>query len=346
VLTFLLRRVVWAMALVIVVTICTFVIFFVIPTDPLQVGIGRQASFVTVRDGVPVTGPLYEQYLKYMWNIVGEGSLGTSLYGTHREVLDIIAEAAPVTIGLIVGGALMWLLIAIPVGIVSALRPRSVLDRVGMAFVLVGVSAHPVWVGLLLSYFLGFKLGVTPITGYCDLWNPTWDCGGPVQYFWFMLLPWLTFALMFAAFYARMVRGMLIEALDEDYVRTARAKGASDARVVRVHVFRNVLLPVVTMLGMDIGRVSLFNVFFVESVFSLPGLGRVTLAAFTRRDLPVLMGVTIMITLAIVLLNLIVDLVHAALDPRVRAREPVSTDTQRGRTPVHRPAEPAAEPAS
>ena len=207
------------------------------------------------------------------------------------------------------------MLIALPVGLLSALRPRSLLDRAATAFVLIGISAHPVWIGLILSYVFGVKLGLAPSGGYCDLVAPTAGCGGPVQWAWHLWLPWLTFALMFAAIYMRMVRASVLEALGEDYVRTARAKGASEQRVLRVHVLRNALLPVVTMLGMDIG-IALGGAVFVERVYGLPGLGGIAIQSLARRDLPVIMGITLFGTLAVIVLNLVVDLLYTMIDPR------------------------------
>ena len=142
-----------------------------------------------------------------------------------------------------------------------------------MVGVLVGISAHPVWIGLLFAYFFGFKLGWFPITGYCDFINPSGTCGGPVQWAYHLFLPWCTFAILFAAVYARMIRANVMETLNEDYVRTARAKGAPEWLVMRSHVLRNALLPVVTMLGMDIG-IALGGAIFTESVYGLPGLGK------------------------------------------------------------------------
>src|SRR5262249_55838692 len=155
---------------------------------------------------------------------------------THEAVSDRLMSALPVTIGLIVGGTIIWLLIAFPIGILSALRPRSLLDRSAMIFVLIGVSAHPVWISLILSYVLGFKLGITPIAGYCDFFNPHGPCGGAADWFSHMILPWLAFSFLFAALYTRMIRAMVMETMQEDYVRTARAKGASSARVLKSHV--------------------------------------------------------------------------------------------------------------
>jgi peptide/nickel transport system permease protein len=222
-----------------------------------------------------------------------------------------------VTASLVLGGALMWMLIALPLGILSALRPRSMIDRTTMVFVLIGISAHPVWIGLVFSYIFGYKLGWTPITGYCNAINPIGNCGGPAQWAYHLILPWVTFALLFAALYARMIRANVMETLNEDYVRTARAKGASEARVMRSHVLRNALLPVVTMLGMDIS-VALGGAIFTESVYSLPGLGRTLLQSLDAVDLPIMVGIVVFATVCIIVINLIVDLLYAVIDPRIR----------------------------
>jgi peptide/nickel transport system permease protein len=232
-------------------------------------------------------------------------------------VNDVVKRAAPVTISLVIGGAILWMLVAVPIGILSALRPRSLIDRAAMVFVLVGISAHPVWIGLILSYFVGYKLNLTPLGGYCDLINPSTDCGGPIDWFHSMILPWITFMLLFSALYVRMIRANVLETLNEDYVRTARAKGAPESQVMRSHVLRNALLPVVTMLGMDIG-LALGGAIFTESVFGLPGLGKVAVEALTGFDLPIVMGITVFATLAIIVFNLAVDLLYAVIDPRIR----------------------------
>ena len=161
-----------------------------------------------------------------------------------------------------------------PIGILSALKPRSLVDRFAMVGVLVGISAHPVWIGLMASYIFGYKLNLLPIQGYCNLRGGAEGqiCGGPVDWFTHMLMPWIVFAVLFAAFYVRMIRANVMETLNEDYVRTARAKGAPEPTVMRRHVLRNAMLPVVTMLGMDIA-IALGGAVLIESVFGLPGLG-------------------------------------------------------------------------
>jgi peptide/nickel transport system permease protein len=221
-----------------------------------------------------------------------------------------------VTIGLIVGGTFLWLIIAFPIGILSALRPRSLLDRCAMIFVLIGVSAHPVWISLILSYVFGFKLGVTPIAGYCDFFNSHKTCGGAVDWAYHMILPWAAFALLFAALYTRMIRAMVIETMQEDYVRVARAKGASSARVMRSHVLRNAMLPIVTMLGMDVA-IAFAGALFIERVFDLPGVGGMLYDAATRLDLPVILAIFLVVSFAVVIANMIADIVCMVLDPRL-----------------------------
>ena len=186
-----------------------------------------------------------------------------------------------------------------------------------MTFVLIGISAHPVWIGLILAYVFGFKLAWFPISGYCDVINPSTDCGGPAQWAYHMALPWATFALLFAATYTRMIRANVMETMNEDYVRTARAKGAPESRVMRSHVLRNAMLAVVTMLGMDIG-IALGGAIFTETVFGLPGMGKVAIESIFNFDLPITQGVVVFGTFMIIVFNLFVDIFYAWIDPRIR----------------------------
>jgi len=187
-----------------------------------------------------------------------------------------------------------------------------------MTFVLIGISAHPLWIGLIFAYFIGYKWHITPITNYADFFNPPpGQPGGPVQWAYHLVLPWMTFMILFAALYVRMIRANVIETLNEDYVRTARAKGAPEHLVMRRHVLRNAMLPVVTMLGMDIG-LALGGAVFTETIYSLPGLGRTAVQALNALDLPTVEGIVVFSTLAIIVFNLIVDLLYAWIDPRIR----------------------------
>ena len=317
-LTYVAKRAAWAAMLFLAITLVTYVIFFVIPVDPTRRGRGTTAEELYLREAYSIEGPIYEEYPRFVWNFIRHGSLGVS-YATRERVTEVIARAAPVTISLVLGAAVFWLLLALPIGVASALRPRSLLDRATMVFVLIGVSAHPLWLGLVLSYFAGYKWGIVPIGSYCDIFDPSTSCGGPTQWAYHILLPWATLALVFAALYARMVRARVLETLHEDHVRTARAKAASAWRVVRAHVLRNAVLPIVAMLSMDLG-VALGTSFFVEIAYSLPGLGTASVRALRRRDLPVIVGVVVVTTTAITFLSFLVDLVYGVLDPRVRAR--------------------------
>jgi peptide/nickel transport system permease protein len=325
---YLIRRLFWAGVMFIAVTVVSYIIFFLVPAEPARLICGAQCppdQVERVRKEVGLDDPVYQQYARFLGGLmpislrppsVKVPSLGNS-YATRQPVNDIIKEAAPVTASLVIGGAILWMLVALPVGILSALRPRSLLDRAGMVFVLIGISAHPVWIGLILIYFVGYKAELTPLGGYCDMINPSTDCGGPVQWAHALILPWITFALLFAALYVRMIRANVLEALNEDYVRTARAKGAPEWLVMRSHVLRNAMLPVVTMLGMDIG-LALGGAVFTETVFGLPGLGKRALEALEGFDLPAVMGIVVFATVCVIVFNLVVDLLYAVIDPRIR----------------------------
>jgi peptide/nickel transport system permease protein len=319
----------WAGVLFIAVTVVTYIIFYAIPADPARLACGQRATAECIKRAAHYLGtdrPLYVQYGKFFGRLMPasfrggphlkEPSLGRS-FTNRLSVNYVVGHAAPVTASLVFGGAVFWMLIALPVGILSALRPRSLLDRISMVFVLIGISAHPVWIGLLFAYFFGFKLGAFPITGYCDFIHPSGSCGGPVQWAYHLFLPWCTFAILFAALYVRMIRANVMEALNEDYVRTARAKGAPEWLVMRSHVLRNALLPIVTMLGMDIG-LALGGAIFTESVYGLPGLGKTAINAIGNFDLPTTQGIVVFATLCIITFNLVVDLLYAVIDPRIR----------------------------
>ena len=314
------RRLLWACVLFVAVTMVTYVIFFIIPTDPASMAAGRSASAADIARAEKYLGldrPVPVQYALFLKRLVVEQSLGRS-FANRRDVNEMIKEAAPVTASLVFGGVILWMLIALPVGILSALRPRSLLDRTTMMFVLVGISLPVVWIGLVLQYLVGFKWGLTPNSGYCDFLNPAVGatCGGPVDWFTHLILPWITFAVLFAAVYVRLIRSQVMDTLGEDYVRTARAKGAPESQVIQKHVLRNALLPVVTMLGMDIG-LALGGAIFTESIFGLPGLGRLSIQSLESFDLPTIQGVVVFATLCIIIFNLFIDILYAQIDPRI-----------------------------
>jgi peptide/nickel transport system permease protein len=311
------------MFLFLVITFVTFVIFLMAPNDPARAMCGgdqaSRACLVTATEKLGLDKPVVVQYVRYLDRLVVHQDLGTS-YATGQSINEKIKKAAPVTASLVFGGAVLWMIIGLSVGIYSALRPRSLIDRAAMVFVLIGVSAHPVWIGLIFSYFFGVRWHITPIADYANFFGAapgSGDPGGPVQWAYHMILPWMTFAILFAALYVRMIRANVMETLNEDYVRTARAKGAPEQRILFAHVLRNALLPVVTMLGMDIG-VALGGAIFTETVYQLPGLGRTIVVALGNDDLAIVEGVVVFATFAILFFNLIVDLMYAWIDPRIR----------------------------
>jgi peptide/nickel transport system permease protein len=308
------KRAAWAVALCLIVSLFTFVIFYVVPR-----GQSTQRTRGTLQDvqrAQQFSGPVFEQYAQWVSG-VAHGSLGHS-YVSREPVSEIVKRALPVTLALTIGGAIFWLLIALPLGVLSALRPRSMLDRGATALVLIGISIHPLWLGLFLAYVFGYRLHVMPFTGYCDMFSPVGRCGGPTQWFTHMLMPWFTFSLVFAALYVRMIRATVKETLEEDYVRFARAKGMSEWTVLRRHCLPNALIPVVPMVAMDISRFALPTALFVETAFGLPGLGQTLRNALIRNDLPVIVGVVVVSVLVIVIVNFAGEVIQAMIDPRVQ----------------------------
>jgi peptide/nickel transport system permease protein len=321
---FLVRRLCWAVFLFLVATLVTFLIFFVIPSNRA----GHKATYAAppgfvkhLHHVLHLDVPLYQQYWMFVWNIVRHLSLGYS-FNNGASVRWVIGQDAPVTASLVLGGAVLWLLVSIPLGVASALRPRSLLDRAGTIFALVGVSAPAFWIGLILAYAVGFKLGWTPIANYCNFFpsHQVGVCSGPGQWAYHLILPWLTFMLIFAALYVRLVRANVLATLGEDYVRTARAKGVSTRRLLVHHVLRNSLLPILTILGMDLG-LAVGSAIFTETVFGLPGLGQELVTASLNDDRSLVVGIVVVVTIAVIVFNVLVDVAYGWLDPRIRLVE-------------------------
>ena len=320
-LQYLIRRLLWAGVLFLAVTMVTYVIFFLVPANPARAAAGKAATPEKVREAEKFLGldqPVYIQYYRFLKRLVVEGSLGHS-FTNRQSVNGEIFRAAPITASLVFGGIVLVLLVSLPLGILSALRPRSLLDRAAMTYVLIGISLPSFWIGLVLSYLIGFRLELTPIAGYCQVVSvPEAEvCGGLTDWAYHMLLPWLTLAVVVAGTYVRFIRAEVMETMTQDYVRTARAKGAPERRVMRAHILRNALLPVVTIIGLDIGLL-LGGSIFIETVFNLPGLGKTAYESIQNFDLPTLQGVVIFGAIAIIIFTLLVDLLYAWIDPRIR----------------------------
>jgi peptide/nickel transport system permease protein len=316
-LAFIVRRLTWAIVLTFVVTLVTFVVFFVLPKHFSN---GRRNERGTdILTPFDARGTVPVAYLSFLGHVALHADLGTSR-ASDEPVTTVIGRTLPVTASLVVGGMILWLLMAFPIGILAALRPRSLIDKGAMAFVLIGAACHPLWLSLLFSYIFGARLHWFPIAGYCDfthIKDSTNSCYGPRYWAYHMTLPWITYGIIFAALYARMIRASLLETLDEDYIRTARAKGAGTARIVRRHALRNALLPIITMLGMDVG-IAFAGALFIEQIYGLPGMGRLFVNAIGSGDTAVIMGIALVVSFAVVIANLVVDILYSIADPRIR----------------------------
>jgi peptide/nickel transport system permease protein len=236
-------------------------------------------------------------------------------YQNTISVKEQVFQRLPATISLALGAAVVWLTIGISVGIISAVRSRSMIDRVTMGTALIAISAPVYWLGLLSLYLFSSDIGQIHIFSGAGSYVPFSE--NPAKWFSSLLLPWFVLAAAFAAFYARLLRSNLIETMGEDYIRTARAKGLSERRVVFRHGLRSAITPIVTAAGLDIG-ILLGGAILTESVFNIPGIGRLVFDSIQHSDLPMIQGTVLIGTFFIVMANLIVDILYAFLDPRVR----------------------------
>jgi peptide/nickel transport system permease protein len=308
--SFVIGRIAAHVLLFFAVTLLVFVAFFAMPRNDPRFGRRAPTEY-------RLHGALIGEYSHYVWRFLRHGDLGRS-YGTREKVTTRLIQATPVTLSLVAGGLLVWLLIAIPLGMLAAIRPRSLLDRGSAFLVMVGLSIHPVLLGLVLSYVFGHRLNVLPARGYCSVNNISTGCDGLARWAEHLILPWITFGIVNAALFTMMIRALVVEELNEEYVRTAKAKGAGQVRIVRAHLLRNVTLPLVTMVGVQ-AATSLGGVVFIETVFDLPGLGGMLRRGAQQRDLPLTAGSVLFLALAIMALNLVVDILYGVLDPRIRA---------------------------
>ncbi len=319
---YLIRRALFMILVLWIVSLVTFVIFVKLPSgDPAQRAAGTRSTPETIEQARRALGldkPVWVQYGRFAKGLVPWPGLWLNeqvyfSYSNFVPVKEQIYKRLPVTVTLAIGAAVFWLLLGIPIGIVSAIKRRSTADRLGMLFALFGVSAPIFWLAYLLLFVFWFKLHLLPGSGLGAPGTGILDAVVHLRF----VLPWAALMLTFAAFYARMVRGNLIETMSEDYIRTARAKGLSENRVIMKHGLRAALTPVVTMFGMDIGYL-LGGAVITETVFNLPGIGQYAIRSIFTNDFPAVMGVTIFAAFFIVVANLLVDVAYAFLDPRVR----------------------------
>lgn len=302
----LLRRIMESLLILLGITLVTFLLLYLLPADPARQIAGRSATVETVeniREQLGLNLPLYQQYWHYLMNLL-QGDLGRS-YLQKTEVSELIASRLPATLLLMAGAIVCELILGLTMGVISALWRNSRIDKILTVVSFTSVSAPQFVIGILLLYVFAVKLHWAPIGGYGTFAH--------------LVLPALTLGILGAGWYARMMRSSMIDVLEKDYVRTARSKGLSRSRILFRHVVPNAILPIIAMIGIDIG-LFMSGIVVVESVFSWPGIGQLAWQAIQRVDIPIIMGVTLVSACAIVIGNLLADMVAPLVDPRIRIR--------------------------
>jgi len=316
--SYIIRRVLWGILLLIVVLALLFVLFRVLPTaDPAKLRAGRLQSpkiIAEIRTDLGLDKSLPAQFWVYLKGIILHFNLGYSYY-SNAPVKELIFDRLPATLSLVLGGAVVWLVGGLTVGIISARRAGTFLDRASMGSALVLVSAPEYWLGLLMLFFFAEDIGKWHIFPGAGSYVPL--TSDPAKWFGSLIMPWLVVAAGTAAIYARLLRGSLLETMGEDYIRTARAKGLSERRVVLRHGMRSAITPIVTVLGIDIA-VLIGSSVLVETVFVIPGIGRLNYVAITHSDYPIIEGTVLFASMVVIIANIVVDIAYAFLDPRVR----------------------------
>ena len=303
-LTYILRRIAWGVLVLIVVSTLTFLIGRVMPVDPARMIAGPNApvsAVQNIREQLGLDKPIYVQYAQYLGDAL-QGNLGRS-YRTRQEVLPTVLSRFPYTAELAVAGIFIELLVGVLLGIVAAVNRNTIVDGASIVFVLLALAVPPFWLGIMLLYVFGFLIPIFPI-------------GGASQGILSLILPAVTVGVTGAGFYTRVSRASMLEVLNEDYVRTARAKGLPGTVVFMKHALRNAIRPIVTMAGLDLG-VFMGGVLVVEQVFGWPGLGTLAWQAVLSVDLPMIMGTVLFTAFVIVLANTLVDVLYSLIDPRI-----------------------------
>lgn len=299
-------------------TVVVFLLFFVGP-GPENVArtfagrLATPAQLAQIKHELHLDQPLWLQYCHWVGNLL-QGNLGYSYY-KGQSVNSIVGAALPETVSLVVGAAILWIGYGVLSGVISAVRPRTFLDRGFTVGALLFYSMPTFVLGLGVIWIFAYKL--SPVTSFFPFHGYVSITANPGQWFEYLILPWLTLALVTAAGYTRLTRTSMLDVLGEDYIRTARSKGMSERRVIRVHALRSALTPVVTLAGLDIGT-ALGGVIVTETLFGIPGLGWTIVQAIQAQDLPVILGIAVLAAAFVVFMNLLVDIVYALLDPRVR----------------------------
>ena len=310
-----------------IIAVISYLIFYVLPSDPAQLSCGRPCTpdrLAQARAFMGYDEPWWRQFFTFLGGIVAGRTFGSGAaavqcaapcfgysFRLNEPVTELILARIPVTFSIAVGAAVLWLILGVSTGVIAALKRGTVVERTLTTISVAGVSAPSYLVGLLGIFIFGFTLNMVPVSGYVPFGQ------SPVGWLWHLVLPWIMLALLIAAIFTRLTRGQMLEVLGEDYIRTARAKGLTERRVIGRHALRNVLIPVSTIFGLDLGGL-LGGAVITEKVFSMQGLGSLLLDAVGNLDLQVLVGVTLFSAFLIIIANFVVDVSYGLLDPRVK----------------------------
>jgi peptide/nickel transport system permease protein len=310
---FVIRRLLAMVAVMIVISFLTFLLFESIPNgDPARRLAGRLATaneIAFIRHEYGFDQPFYVQYAKMMKNIFTGQAFS---YYQGFNVVDEVKQGLPATLSLAIGAGILWLVTSIIVGTIAAVKAGRYTDRLLTVISMVGVSFPPFFLGAVLIYYLGYKLNWFPLGGYVKLTS------NPIQWFVHLVLPWFTLSVLFVGFYSRVLRSTILDTINEDYVRTARAKGLSENQTLIRHVLRNSLIPIISLWGLDFAQVIGGGAILTESIFNLHGVGQLAADAIGRLDIVVIMVVVLLTAFFVVALAAVVDILYAFLDPRIR----------------------------
>lgn len=311
-LRFILRRVILVIPVCLGISILVFLLIHFVPGDPARVMLGLQANdekVAQIHEQLGLDRPLAVQYVDWLWHLL-RGDMGNS-YLTGEGVVGAVLGRMPATLTLTVAAFLISLLIAVPMGLISGTRPYTGFDYGAMIFTQLGVAIPEFWLGIMLILIFSLHVGWVPPSGYVPLWED------PVDWFRHLILPAFTVGVINAAVLTRFLRSSMLEVMHQDFIRTARAKGVMRRDVVMVHALKNALIPTVTVIGLQFAFM-LGGVVVVEVIFAWPGVGRLALDAIYRRDYPMVQGAVLAVALTFVLINLVVDILYAYLDPRIK----------------------------
>jgi peptide/nickel transport system permease protein len=310
---FVLRRVLAMVAVLFAVSLLTFLLFEAIPNgSPATLLAGRLATpeeihLINVKYGF--NKPIYVQYVKTMENFITGSAYS---YQSGFNVVSEIEQGLPTTLSLAIGAGLIWLLTSIAFGTLAAVKAGKYADRVLTVLSMTGVSMPPFFLGAVLIYYVGYKANIIPVTGYAKFTSSPW------QWFRHLIAPWFTLSVLFVGIYSRVLRSTILDTINEDYVRTARAKGLSERQVLVRHILRNSLLPIISLWGLDLAQVLGGGAILTETVYNLHGVGQLADESIGRLDIITLMGIVMLTAFMVVLLQALVDIAYAYLDPRIR----------------------------